>query len=299
MKFGKVEHPELIDFTLPPDHHSNLKILGGKKAHACNIYIGCAKWNRQDLKGFYPRGTKDELTYYATQFNSIELNATFYRIFPNSIVENWYNKTGADFKFFPKVSQRVSQFKRLNDCKTEVNTYLDSIAHLKDKLEMVFLQMHPTFAPKSFEVLTQFVKAWPKEAFPLAIELRHTEWYNNESVANELYSLFEEHNISNIVVDTAGRRDLMHMKLTSKDAFIRYNGANHESDYTRLDDWFERAKVWIDNGLENLYFFVHQNIETASPLLSKYLIERFNNEVGYNITVPSFPDNLKKPLKTY
>jgi uncharacterized protein YecE (DUF72 family) len=40
--------------------------------------LSCAKWNKQDLKGFYPRGTKDELAYYSTQFNSIELNATFY-----------------------------------------------------------------------------------------------------------------------------------------------------------------------------------------------------------------------------
>ena len=41
-------------------------------------------------------------------------------------------------------------------------------------------------------------------------------------------------NISNVIVDTAGRRDLMHMRLTNPTAFVRYVGANHESDYTRL-----------------------------------------------------------------
>ncbi len=291
MKFGKVDQPELINFILPPDHPTNSAILGGKKNN-CKIYIGCAKWNKQDLKGFYPRGTKDELTYYATQFNSIELNATFYRIFPTSVVEGWYKKTTPNFKFFPKVTQSVSQFKRLQNCEAELNGYLDSISNLQEKLGSIFLQMHPTFTSKQFDVLANFVQQWPK-GFPLAIELRHTDWYNDEAVANDLYQLLEEHKVSNIIVDTAGRRDLLHMKLTNKDAFIRYNGANHESDYTRLDEWFERIKVWIDNGLENLYFFVHQNVEQASPLLSKYFIKKFNNELGYNLLVPGSPNHKK------
>jgi len=152
--------------------------------------------------------------------------------------------------------------------------------------------MHPTFASNKFDALANFIQKWPK-GFPLAVELRHTDWYNDTIVANELYALFEENNISNIIVDTAGRRDLLHMKLTNKDAFIRYNGANHESDYTRLDDWFDQVKIWIENGLENLYFFVHQNLETESPLLSKYFIEKFNNELSYDLKLPNFPNDQK------
>ena len=79
MKFGKVEQPELIDFTLPTDHPDTAVVLAkNSNKENLNVYVGCAKWNRQDLKNFYPRGTKDELVYYASQFNSIELNATFY-----------------------------------------------------------------------------------------------------------------------------------------------------------------------------------------------------------------------------
>jgi len=292
VNFGKVDNPETIDFTLPDDHVSTNDVLGKQQAKNCNVYVGCAKWNKQDLKGFYPRGTKDELTYYATQFNSIELNATFYRIFPIATVEKWHQKTSPNFKFFPKINQSISQFNRLQNCSVELNQYLDSIAHLQEKLGTIFLQMHPTFAPNKFDALADFIQQWPK-GFPLAIELRHTDWYNDGIITNELYSLFEENNISNIIVDTAGRRDLLHMKLTNKDAFIRYNGTNHESDYSRLDNWFDRINLWIKNGLENLYFFVHQNLETESPLLSKYFIEKFNNELGYNLLVPSFPDDKK------
>ena len=116
MKFGKVDHPELIDFTFPKDHPDTEVVLSQQKdGEAPKVYVGCAKWNRQDLKNFYPRGTKDELAYYSTQFNCIELNATFYRIFPAETYQKWYDKTPEGFKFFPKMTKEVSHLRRLND----------------------------------------------------------------------------------------------------------------------------------------------------------------------------------------
>ncbi|HET8737115.1 MAG TPA: DUF72 domain-containing protein, partial [Pricia sp.] len=101
MKFGKVEQPEHIDFTLPQDHPDTEVILSKiNDEQPLNVRVGCAKWNRQDLKNFYPRGTKNELEYYASQFNSIELNATFYRIFPAEQFAKWYDKTPQNFMFF-------------------------------------------------------------------------------------------------------------------------------------------------------------------------------------------------------
>ena len=74
MKFGKVDNPELIDFTLPNTRPKTFDVLSKyEKSDKPNFFIGCAKWNRADLKGFYPRGTKDELEYYSKQFNSIYL----------------------------------------------------------------------------------------------------------------------------------------------------------------------------------------------------------------------------------
>ena len=92
--------------------------------------------------------------------------------------------------------------------------------------------------------------------------------------------------MTNILVDTAGRRDMMHMALTSTKAFIRYVGANHSSDYTRLDDWVDRIKLWKQQGLEQLYFFVHQNVELESPLLSAYLIEKLNKSLNIEMYIP-------------
>ena len=286
MKFGQVADPSQIDFTLPKDHPQTKFILNQNKKSLENISIGCAKWNKTDLKGFYPKGTKDELTYYATQFNSIELNATFYGMPTAEQVQTWKEKTPKDFKFFPKITNTVSHFRRLLNVADVVTQFASAVLNFDEKLGMVFLQLHDNFKPKDYDRLEKFVQDWPKEV-PLAIELRNTEWFTDEEVFNTVCELFEMNNITNIIVDTAGRRDMLHMRLTTSDAFIRYVGANAESDYARLDDWLERIKVWKKEGLQNLYFFVHQNVEKASPLLSAYFIEKVNKEFGTNIHIPT------------
>ncbi|MEL0650397.1 DUF72 domain-containing protein [Algibacter sp. TI.3.09] len=287
MKFGSVTNPETIDFTLPQDHIDTKRILNtAKDDYMPDIYVGCAKWNRADLKGFYPRGTKDELKYYASQFNSIELNATFYRIFPAEQFETWYNKTPEGFKFFPKLNQEISHYKRLHNIEGIVEQYLFNASHLKEKLGTVFLQMHSNFTPKDFDKVVSFAEKWPK-SIPLAIEFRHTDWYNDKVVSEDLYQLLEDKNISNVIVDTAGRRDLMHMRLTNSTAFVRYVGANHPSDYARLDDWIERLKLWNEQGVKEIDFFIHQNIEVESPLLSAYFIKQINEKLGYALNIPN------------
>lgn len=290
MKFGQVADPSQIDFTLPKDHPQTKFILNQNKKSLENISIGCAKWNKTDLKGFYPKGTKDELTYYATQFNSIELNATFYGMPTAEQVQTWKEKTPKDFKFFPKITNTVSHFRRLLNVTDVVTQFASAVLNFDEKLGMVFLQLHDNFKPKDYERLEKFVQDWPKEV-PLAIELRNTEWFTDEEVFNTVCELFEMNNITNIIVDTAGRRDMLHMRLTTPNAFIRYVGANAESDYARLEDWLERLTQWKKEGLQNLYFFVHQNIEKASPLLSAHFIQKINEEWKTNIHVPVMADD--------
>ncbi|HEX8574830.1 MAG TPA: DUF72 domain-containing protein [Flavobacterium sp.] len=287
MQFGKVPDPSIIDFTLPEDaKQTKIVLQRNKKGVPLKAYIGCAKWNRQELKGFYPRGTKDELRYYATQFNSIELNATFYGMPSWQQIETWKNKTPDDFKFFPKITNTISHFKRLIDVKESVDAFCNVISNFEQKLGMVFLQLHENFKPKDFDRLKKVVEEFPK-GVPLGIEVRNEEWFSNPEIQNAYCDLLEHHQVANIIVDTAGRRDILHMRLTGPVAFVRYVGANHESDKTRLDDWVERVDKWYSEGLQELYFFVHQNMEQESPLLSSYFIEKLNERLKLSVTVPS------------
>ena len=221
MKFGRVNDPEEIDFTIPPDHPDTAKVLKARasKSNTFEVYVGCAKWNKKDLKHFYPRGVKDELAYYSTQFNCVELNATFYRLFPPATFDKWYTTAPEHFRFFPKLEQSISHFQRLKDVKEIVEHNIANMSHLHEKLEMAFLQMHDNFGPRDFDRVVTFVEHWTYE-MPLAIELRHTDWYNDAEVTSKLFDLLEEYGTTNVLVDTAGRRDLMHMRLTTPAAFV-------------------------------------------------------------------------------
>ncbi|OYU80438.1 MAG: hypothetical protein CFE23_09280 [Flavobacterium sp. BFFFF1] len=285
MQFGKVENPEDIDFTLPPDAPKTPELLGAHKSDApFEVYIGCAKWNRTDLKGFYPRGTKDELAYYATQFNSIELNATFYRMPEWQQVETWKKKTPDSFRFFPKVTDVITHYRRLNDVKELIDSFVNAISNFDEKLGMAFLQLPDNFKPKDYDRLEKVLGDFPK-GVPLAVEVRNAEWFQ-KPIIDTYTALLERYNMANIIVDTAGRRDMLHMRLTSPVAFVRYVGANHPSDVTRLNDWVQRIATWREQGLQKLYFFVHQNIELASPLLAEHFIKEMNHSLNLNIPVP-------------
>lgn len=286
MKFGSVDNTEQVDLSLPPDHQDIRKVLSQyKNSTSPEVYVGCAKWNRKDLKNFYPRGTKDELEYYSSQFNAIELNATFYRIFSPKQITGWYEKVPDHFRFFPKVNQEISHRRWLSDVKQQTEAYLNSVLNFMDKLGTNFLQLRDNFTPKHFDRVASFIEFWP-EGVPLALELRHPDWFGDPKVAGELYNLLEENNVANVLVDTAGRRDLMHMRLTNNEAFIRYVGANDPTDYNRLDEWIPRLKTWAEQGLGNIHFFMHQNVEQESPQLAAHFIKELKKHIDTDLEPP-------------
>ncbi len=288
MKFGKVDDPSQVDFTIPPDHPDTKRVLAKSKAKDMAVYVGCAKWNSKDLKGFYPKEVKakDELHYYSTQFNCIEFNATFYKRYWENNYTNWRKTVVDNFKFFPKFNQGVTHYGRLKDVDERCEQFAENIVFLKQKLGMPFLQMHDNFGAKDFDRVENFVKNVWKYDIPIAMEFRKSEWHTDPNISAQLYDLLESNGITNILVDTAGRRDLMHMRLTTDTAFVRWVGANHESDYPRLDEWIERIAKWKKAGLRNLCFFVHQNVEVESPLLSAYFVERLNKKIGTKLHIP-------------
>lgn len=288
MKFGKVDNPDEVDFTMPPDRPATARQFAKETTGDMDVWVGCAKWNSKDLKGFYPKGvkSKDELRYYSTQFNSIEFNAPFYKRYWENNYTAWREGVESNFKFFPKFNQGVTHFARLKDVDERCEQFAENIVFLKEKLGMPLLQMHDNFGANNFERVENFVQNVWTCGIPIAMEFRRSEWHTDLEISERLYDLMERHNVTNVIVDTAGRRDLMHMRLTTPTPFIRWVGANHESDYSRLDAWVKRLGEWKEQGMRTLYFFVHQNVELESPLLSAYFIERLNARLGTNLKVP-------------
>lgn len=292
MKFGHVETNELdkIDLSMPKDASQNSKVLGGKKASKTNVYVGCAKWGRDEWVGMiYPEGTKsaDFLSNYVNHFNSIELNSTFYNA-RKSNIEKWATVPQGDFKFCPKFPRRISHIKRLKESEESTGWFFNTVSVFDQTLGMPFLQMPDNFAPKYFDRLKSYIESTPKDV-SFALELRHIDWFAEESVFSDLGKLLEDNNVTLIILDSAGRRDCVHQRLTNKSIFIRFVGYDlHPTDNIRMDGWANKIKDWIDMGLENVYFFLHQENEKNTVLSADYMIKKLNEVCGLELKAPSF-----------
>ena len=292
MDFGRVDDVDKVDFTMPKDDKVTTQLfkeLGNKKAKKPQIYIGCAKWGRTDWIGkLYPPKTKqaDFLKEYVKHFNCIELNAMFYRLFPKPTVQKWADLAGDDFRFCPKFTNIITHIRWLKNVEKDTDAFLDTVSVFGKKLGTSFIQLNDRFGPKQKEQIHAYLKSLPRD-FDVAIEFRHPDWFIKSAEVDEMYALMKELRVSSIITDTAGRRDVMSMKLTTPTAFIRFVGNSlHKTDFERIDDWVNRIDKWLDSGLETLYFFIHQHDELYSPELSKYMIDKINKKCKLNIAPP-------------
>ena len=292
MEFGRVPETELdhIDLSLPPDAAANRAVLKkGKKTARPDLYTGCAKWGRPDWVGkLYPKGTKekDYLAHYVRYFNSIEMNATHYRIFDKSTVKKWKDTAPEGFVFCPKFYQGISHLRRLKNCDELTSAYLDSVYTLENRLGPSFLQLHQNFGPKNADDVISYLHKLPRD-FKVYLELRHPAWFEPGDEQEAFYAELVKLGTGLVITDAAGRRDCAHMRLTTPDTFIRFVGNSlHPSDYTRTDEWVERILQWTGEGIRDIYFFMHQHDELYSPELIKYFIEKLNSSGGWDIPVP-------------
>src|SRR5882757_3761672 len=93
-----------------------------------SLYIGTSAFTAAGWEGsFYPEGTKpaDYLSYYATRFNSVEIDSTFYRTPTEATVKGWERKTRVGFVFAAKVPQVITHEKVLVDCDDEFKQFVD------------------------------------------------------------------------------------------------------------------------------------------------------------------------------
>ncbi|MEO6613314.1 MAG: DUF72 domain-containing protein [Chitinophagaceae bacterium] len=294
MEFGRVPEKELdhIDFSLPAEPAGNKKILKGKPVKAPKVYLGCAKWGRTEWVGkIYPPKTKEKdfLQHYVNHYNSIELNATHYKIYGEAGIQKWADKAkGKDFKFCPKMYQGVTHRGSLKGKEFITGEFFRGIVAFGEHLGPIFVQVSDSFSPKRKEELFTYLKSLPTD-LQFFLEVRHPDWFAKKDIQQEMFETLSSLNMGAVITDTAGRRDCAHMHLTIPKVFIRYVGNSlHPSDYTRCDAWVKRMKYWLDKGLEELYFFMHMHDEATSPELTVYLVDKLNKKCGLSLIKPQF-----------
>lgn len=294
MEFGKLTDTDFdsINFTLPGEPDSNAAILS-KEPRRTKFYVGCAKWGRKDWVGsIYPSGTKEAefLSHYGKHFNGIELNASFYKMPSAAQTAAWASKVPPGFLFCPKFTGQISHVKRLKNVESLTERFLQGVAGFGENLGPLLLMPHPATTPKSLPTIQAFVDLLPSD-LQLFIEFRHEAWFEKNNF-NTLTEFLRSKNVGFVITDVAGRRDCAHMTLTTPKAFIRFNGNGlHPSDYRRIDEWVSRMHHWKDRGIHEVYFFMHQEDERHSPVLSKYLAEKLNERCGAGLTIPKFVES--------
>lgn len=293
MKFGKLPDISAVDFSLPVDPVENTAVLTKTKDTDATlaVYVGCTGWSMPEWVGkIYPPGTKskDFLEAYGKQFNTIELNTTHYRIPTLELIERWYRSTPTDFKFCPKIPQSISHSRNLGLGGEQIPLFCEAVQALEEKLGCCFMQVPPYFGVDRLGKLETFLSAWPSH-IPLAIELRHESWFQDEESSRGLFELLEQTDTATVLTDVAGRRDVLHMRLTNGVGMVRFVGNDlHPTDYERIDDWVSRLNLWRDQGLRELYFFTHEPDNLKAPELADYLVRLLKKEARIQTRGPEF-----------
>jgi uncharacterized protein YecE (DUF72 family) len=294
MEFGSVIENELaeIDFSLPKEPSFNKNILSDKTTQHPKVYMGCTVWGRPEWVGkIYPPKTKEKdfLEQYVQHYNSIELNATHYKVYDAGMIEKWASKAdNKDFLFCPKMYNGVTHYGSLKGKEALSDKFLEGITAFKNHLGPIFIQVSEMFSPKRKEELFTYLKSLPTD-LSFFVEVRHHEWFSNVIIRNAYFETLQQLNMGAVITDAAGRRDCTHMHLTTNKAFIRFVGNSlHKTDFARIDEWCERIKYWIENGLQELYFFMHMHDEAKSPELTIYLADKLNSICGLQIQRPTF-----------
>jgi uncharacterized protein YecE (DUF72 family) len=294
MEFGKVPHIDNIDLSLPPDDPVTDRLwreLATVAKKPLRVHVGGTEWGRASWVGrVYPRGTKSTqfLSHYARQFRTVELNTLFYGLQSPAVIQRWASMAGEEFRFCPKFLETISHRQQLVNAAADTAAFIETVRQLGPKLGPSFLQLSEGFGPDRVAVLEQYVRGLPRD-FRVGVELRHPAWFGPGAspALPALWDRFRELGVGTVITDVAGRRDVLHMRLTTPVAFIRFvsNGL-HPADYRRADAWAERIAAWALKGLQEVYFFVHSPGEQTSPEMMAYVIGRFNERLDARLPVP-------------
>ena len=272
-------------------------------------YLGCPLWSNKAWVGelFTPNAKPaDFLRQYASVFNTVEGNTTFYALPKKETVEKWQHETPDAFKFCFKFPQKISHTLRLKNAEQETRNFLERMAPLGDKLGPFFLQLPPTFGGSEFFALVAYLNSLPK-TFTYALEVRHHDFFGNVRWKDALVELLAKQGVDRVIFDTRGlhnfiakeddykTRDAQRRKpkvavrvqAIANQPFVRFIGHPViEKNERALRQWATALAGWIADGKEP-YFFVHASDDFYAPRLGRY----FHNIMQQVVPgLPPLPD---------
>jgi uncharacterized protein YecE (DUF72 family) len=225
-------------------------------AHA---YVGTSGWNYREWRGiFFPEdlSSKKWLSFYASRFDSVEVNYTFYRLPSKETCKGWYQQTPANFRFVVKASRYITHIKRLRDSRKAWREFLGRVAAMEEKLGAVLLQFPSNFraSETNLQSVDEFLENAAHRGSPrLAMEFRDRSCFGEEMLA-----ILRQHRVA-LVVSHSSKYAVPEITETSDFAYFRFHGPEKmfASGYSgaELRSWANQIAALLDRGHDVYAYF--------------------------------------------
>ena len=216
----------------------------GYQADVRPVRVGCSGWNYAHWRErVYPKGLppKRWLEFYATLFDTVEVNSTFYRLPKLPAVAGWVQQSPPDFVFTVKASRYLTHVKRLAGMRDGVARFYERIEPLLEsgKLGPVLWQLPPNLQRDDARLASTLAEL---PAGRHSFEFRHESWF-----ADDVYTLLREHAVALVIGDSPTLPFQTH-ELTADWTFVRFHhGARgRQGNYSEreIEEWAERIHGW-------------------------------------------------------
>jgi uncharacterized protein YecE (DUF72 family) len=239
-------------------------------ASSDRLYAGTSGWAYPTWKPeFYPAGTpaKRFLEFYATQLTSVEVNYTFRALPTAKMLDGWLAATPANFRFSFKSPQRITHFKRLQECNEDVAQFVAALEPVRQagKLGLLLFQLPPNFKADA-ERLSSFL-ATPalqtKDAPPIAFEFRHESWFTDE-----IYAILRQHSAALCIAESD---DLLTPEVHTAAGYTCYR-LRRDGGYTALElDAFAKRFSALAEQRDIYVYFKHEDEPTGALNATAFL----------------------------
>ncbi len=216
-----------------------------------------------------PYENSSRLTFYASHFNSIEFNSTFYKIPQPATVGKWAAMVPEDFRFTFKLWKEITHSKGFNFNEEDVVAFFHSINAVKERKGCLLIQFPPSigreYAGQLENLLSCITEIDPAQEWKVAVEFRNTSWYHED--VNDLLSFHK----ATMVIQDIPKSATPLIDQKSHFLYLRFHGptGNYRESYSEdfLKEYAALINEWIEEG-KTIYVYFNNTMGDAFNNLS-------------------------------
>lgn len=214
----------------------------------------------------YPTKFRDKtrLHYYASLFNSIEINSIFYKLPRHATVAKWAEEVPDNFRFTFKISKTITHVKGLNFKTKDVEDFITTVENIGDKKGCLLAQFPPSLTIERINELQNLLESLGETThntnWKIAVEFRNSSWYERE-----VYELLEEFNVTMVIHDIPESATPLN-QAKSNFIYVRFHGPEprYRGDYANdfLKQYASYIKQWL-NEKKTVYVYFNNTVGAA------------------------------------